>query len=100
MTKSTDKVQKTTLTPHEQRLQYLKCLFPECVTEGEIDTEQLVKLLNISGGGMGLMNTLIFTVSHGQVNVKPSVSSTPQRKQRSTPVVKTLSTSTLLPTFS
>ena len=51
MTSTIDKVQKTTPTPHEQRLQHLKHLFPECVTEGKIDTERLLKLLNINGGG-------------------------------------------------
>jgi len=53
MTNTIDKVQKTTTTPHEQRLQQLKDLFPECVTEGDIDMEHLLKLLNtsIDGGG-------------------------------------------------
>lgn len=48
---TTDKVKKATTSPHNQRLQQLKDLFPECVTEDEIDVETLYKILNISGGG-------------------------------------------------
>ncbi len=52
MTKTIDKVQKTTTTPNEERLKQLKQLFPECLTEGEIDPEKLNNLLlrEIGGG--------------------------------------------------
>ena len=51
MTKTTDKIQKATTTPNEERLKHLKQLFPECLDEGEVDLERLQKLLNINGGG-------------------------------------------------
>jgi len=53
MTKTIDKVQKTTATPNEERLRQLKQLFPECLTEGEVDPEKLSNLLfcEIEGGG-------------------------------------------------
>ena len=50
----TQKVQKATPTFNEERLRQLKQLFPECLTEGEVDLEKLHKILNISkteGGG-------------------------------------------------
>ena len=46
MTKTIDKVQKTTTTPHEERLQQLKQLYPECLTEGEVDLEKLKDTLS------------------------------------------------------
>jgi len=53
MTKTIDKVQRTTATPNEERLRQLKQLFPECLTEGEVDPEKLSNLLfcEIEGGG-------------------------------------------------
>ena len=45
------KTPKTTPTPNAERLRQLKQLFPECLTEGEVDTEKLQKLLYTSGGG-------------------------------------------------
>lgn len=45
------KTPKTTPTPNTERLRQLKQLFPECLTEGEVDTEKLQKLLYTSGGG-------------------------------------------------
>ena len=49
------KTPKTTPTPNAERLRQLKQLFPECLTEGEVDTEKLQKLLHTSkvktGGG-------------------------------------------------
>ena len=49
MTKNTTKVQKTTLIPNEKRLNQLKQLFPECLTEGEVDLEKLRDLLCAEG---------------------------------------------------
>lgn len=37
MTKTIDKVERTTAIPKEERLNQLKQLFPECLTEGEVD---------------------------------------------------------------
>ncbi len=51
MTKTTDKIQKSITTPNAERLKHLKQLFPECLTEGEVDINKLQKLLNIDGGG-------------------------------------------------
>lgn len=53
MTKNTTKVQKTTTTPNEERLNQLKQLFPECLTEGEVDAAKVVDQLNICKGGGG-----------------------------------------------
>ena len=53
MTKTIDKVSRTTTIPNEERLNQLKQLFPECLTEGEIDSTKLNELLSICkvGGG-------------------------------------------------
>lgn len=53
MTKTIEKVQKNTITPNEERLNQLKQLFPECLTEGEVDTAKVIEQLNICkvGGG-------------------------------------------------
>ena len=53
MTKTIDKVSRTTTTPNEERLNQLKQLFPECLTEGEVDTAKVINQLNICkvGGG-------------------------------------------------
>ena len=54
MKKTINKVQKTTTSPNEERLKQLKQLFPECLTEGEIDAAKFTELLNIcksEGGG-------------------------------------------------
>ncbi|MCY3628146.1 MAG: hypothetical protein OXG88_10970 [Gammaproteobacteria bacterium] len=56
MTKTIDKVQRTTTTPNEERLNQLKQLFPECLTEGEVDALKVMEQLNIckaGGGGRG-----------------------------------------------
>lgn len=45
MTKTIEKVQKTTTTPSEERLKSLKQLYPECLTEGEVDLEKLKNIL-------------------------------------------------------
>lgn len=79
MTKTVDKVEKTTPNPNEARLQQLKQLFPECLVEGEVDLTELSKLLNTcSAGGVNytLMNSQINTASLGQANAKPPVFST------------------------
>ena len=47
MTKTIEKVQKTTMTPCEERLKQLKQLYPECLTEGEVDLEKLKDFLSI-----------------------------------------------------
>ena len=50
MTKIVEKVPKTTTTPNEERLKQLKQLkqlYPECLTEGEVDLEKLKDLLSI-----------------------------------------------------
>ena len=54
MTKTIEKVQKTTTTPNKERLKQLKQLFPECLTEGEVDALKVMKSLNICkvGGGV------------------------------------------------
>ena len=56
MTKTIDKVSRTTTTPNEERLDQLKQLFPECLTEGEMDTAKVIDQLNIrkAGGGGGV----------------------------------------------
>ena len=54
MTKIIEKVQKTTITPNEERLNQLKQLFPECLTEGKVDAAKVIEQLNIckaEGGG-------------------------------------------------
>ena len=54
MTKTINKVQKITPTPNEQRLNQLKQLFPECLTEGEVDAVKITEILNsckVLGGG-------------------------------------------------
>lgn len=51
MTKTIEKVQKTTTTSNEERLNQLKQLFPECLTEGEVDAVKVMELLNICKEG-------------------------------------------------
>ncbi len=51
MTKTIDKSQRTTAIPSEERLRQLKQLFPECLTEGEVDPEKLNNLLFCESGG-------------------------------------------------
>ena len=55
MTKTIEKVQKTTITPNEKRLNQLKQLFPECLTEGEVDAVKVIEQLNICKVGGGLI---------------------------------------------
>ena len=50
----TDKTPKTTPVPNEERHRQLKQLFPECLTEGEVDMEKLANILHlceVKGGG-------------------------------------------------
>ena len=49
MTQTIDKVQKTTVIPDEERLKQLKQLYPECLTEGEVDLEKLKDFLSTEG---------------------------------------------------
>ena len=46
LTKTINKVQKTTTTPNEKRLCQFKQLYPECLTEGKIDLEKLRNILS------------------------------------------------------
>ena len=46
MAKTVDKVQKNTTIPNEERLKQLKQLYPECLTEGEVDLEKLKDFLS------------------------------------------------------
>lgn len=50
----TDKTPRTTPILNEERLRQLKQLFPECLTEGEVDMEKLANILHVcevKGGG-------------------------------------------------
>ena len=49
MTKTIDKAQKNTTIPNEERLKQLKQLYPECLTEGEVDLEKLKDFLSTEG---------------------------------------------------
>ena len=60
MTKTIDKAQRTTAIPSEERLRQLKQLFPECITEGEVDPEKLNNLLFCESRG-GEISTKILT---------------------------------------
>ena len=51
MTKTIDKAQRTTAIPNDERLSQLKQLFPECITEGEVDPGKLNNLLFCESGG-------------------------------------------------
>ena len=48
---TTDKTPKTTPALNEERLRQLKQLFPECLTEGEVDLGKLANILYIRDGG-------------------------------------------------
>ena len=83
MTKTINKVQKITPTPNEQRLNQLKQLFPECLTEGEVDAVKITEILNIckEGGGGGKMMSIHLslknvTALHGQARTRRFISST------------------------
>ena len=79
MTKTIDKVSRTTTTPNEERLNQLKQLFPECLTEGEVDTAKVKGQLNFckgGGGGRSLMNSTNVTASPGPARAMPFVFST------------------------
>ena len=69
MTKTIEKVQKTTTTSNEERLNQLKQLFPECLTEGEVDAVKVMELLNICKEGGGQMSVKSHIALHGQVSV-------------------------------
>ena len=47
------KTPKTTPDPNAERLRQLKQLFPECLTEGNIDAEKLQHILHDCEGGGG-----------------------------------------------
>ena len=47
----TDKTPKTTPALNEERLRQLKQLFPECLTEGEVDLGKLENILSVCEGG-------------------------------------------------
>ena len=47
----TDKTPKTTPALNEERLRQLKQLFPECLTEGEVDLGKLANILYIREWG-------------------------------------------------
>ena len=53
MTKTIDRASRITPIPNEERLNQLKQLFPECLTEGEVDAAKIIEQLNICkvGGG-------------------------------------------------
>ena len=53
MKNAINKVEKVTIPSNAERLNQLKQLFPECLTEGEVDLGELNKILNIykAGGG-------------------------------------------------
>lgn len=86
MTKGIDKTKKETAIPNEDRLRELKQLFPECLTEGDVDTEKLAELLNICKAGGGYLMVPIAnpkgTISHGQVNPMLSASLTHLPRRR------------------
>lgn len=46
-----DKTPKTTPAPNEARRKQLKQLFPECLTEGEVDMGKLADILYVCDGG-------------------------------------------------
>ena len=48
---TTHKTPKTTPALNEERLRQLKQLFPECLTEGEVDLGKLANILYIRDGG-------------------------------------------------
>ena len=48
---TTDKTPKTTPALNEERHRQLKQLFPECLTEGEVDLGKLENILYIRDGG-------------------------------------------------
>ena len=73
MTKTVEKVQKTTTTPNEERLKKLKKLYPECLTEGEVDIEKLKDLLSIKDREANGNERYNF---HGQEKVMLSCTST------------------------
>ena len=75
-----DKTPKTTPAPNEERIRQLKQLFPECLTEGEVDTAKLAERLHgCDGGGV---NPIGIT-SIGTANARPSDCSTSLPKQPS-----------------
>ena len=69
----TDKTPKTTPALNEERHQQLKQLFPECLTEGEVDLGKLENILYIREGG-GHTKRIGIT-STGQASAKQSASS-------------------------
>ena len=60
MTKTIDKVQRTTTTPNEERLNQLKQLFPECLTEGEVDAVKVMESLDFCKVGGVVMSIQMF----------------------------------------
>ena len=75
-----DKTQKTTPAPNEARRKQLKQLFPECLTEGEVDLGKLADILHVcDGGGVNLIGI----ISIGTASAKPSDCSTSLPRQPS-----------------
>ena len=46
-----EKIQTATLAPDAERFRQFKQLFPDCVTEDEVDLEKFEQLLHICDGG-------------------------------------------------
>ena len=46
-----EKIQTATLAADTERFRQFKQLFPDCVTEGEVDLEKFEQLLHICDGG-------------------------------------------------
>ena len=67
MKKNINKVQRTTSIPNEERLNQLKQLFPECLTEDEVDAVKVMELLNVCKDG-GQMSVKSRIALHGQVS--------------------------------
>ena len=77
-----DKTPKTTPAPNEARRRQLKQLFPECLTEGEVDMGKLADILHVCDGGGGV-NQTIGIISIGTASAKPSDCSTSLPRQPS-----------------
>lgn len=58
MKNAINKVEKVTIPSNAERLNQLKQLFPECLTEGEVDLGELNKILNIYKAGGGVMRMI------------------------------------------
>ena len=75
-----DKTPKTTPAPNEARRRQLKQLFPECLTEGEVDLGKLADILYVcDGGGVNLIGI----TSIGTASAMPFACSTSLPRQPS-----------------